>query len=468
MLTFFPRYFSNRAIICYMITLTLVSCLFMSHALPFQFMLFGLIPIIIFFTYATQLTMNWQKYSEGVFSKKLFVTAMILRIVAVLFLYFYFMAMNNGSPFKFGTGDDTFYAYMGTLWHDYGFQETKNYMREYADFSDRGYPWWLSFECLLLGTHVLPHRLVKCFIDAFSCVLVYNLAKRSFGESTGRMAAIFCMLMPNMWYYCGVTLKETEMAFLTILFVERGDFALRSPKITFGNVILPGLVILVMFTFRTALAAVLMASMTAALILSSGKQLQAWKKILYSSVFVIWMLLTVGAEMLQETQALWAARTENQSVGYEWRSVRENGNSFAKYASASVLAPLIFTIPFSSLVAVAGQENLMMMNGANFIKNILSGLTILAMFMLLFRGEWRKHVLSISVMCGYLVVLVFSNFAHSERFHFPILALELMFAAYGVSQLTNKHKRWYTIWLVGICIATIAWSWIKLAGRGLV
>ena len=110
----------------------------------------------------------------------------------------------------------------------------------------------------------------------------------------------------------------------------------------------------------------------------------------------------------------------------------------------------------------------MMMNGAYFIKNILSGLTILAMFMLLFRGEWRKHVLPIAVMCGYLVVLVFSNFAHAERFHFPILALELMFAAYGVSQLTNKHKRWYTIWLIGICIATIAWSWIKLAGRGMV
>ena len=109
----------------------------------------------------------------------------------------------------------------------------------------------------------------------------------------------------------------------------------------------------------------------------------------------------------------------------------------------------------------------MMLNGACFIKNVLSGLTILALFLLLIRGDWRHHVLPISVMCGYLVVLVFSNFAHSERFHYPVLALELMFAAYGVSQLTNKHKRWYMIWLFGICIANIAWAWIKLAGRGL-
>lgn len=109
----------------------------------------------------------------------------------------------------------------------------------------------------------------------------------------------------------------------------------------------------------------------------------------------------------------------------------------------------------------------MMMNGANFVKNIISGLTILALFLLLKRGDWRKHVLPIAVMCGYLVVLVFSNFAHSERFHFPALALELMFAAYGVTQLTNKHKRWFVIWLVVICIANVAWAYIKLKGRGM-
>lgn len=268
-----------------------------------------------------------------------------------------------------------------------------------------------------------------------------------------------------MWYYCGVTLKETEMTFLVLLFVERADFALHSPKITFGNIILPGVIILVMFTFRTAMAAVLMAAMAGALILSSGKQLQAWKKILYVSVFAIWMFLTMGAEMIQETTAMWAARSD---ANYEWRAERADGNSFAKYATASVFAPLIFTIPFSSLVATPGQENVMMLNGANFIKNILSGLTVLALFLLLIRGDWRKHVLPIAVMCGYLVVLVFSNFAHSERFHFPVLPFELMFAAYGVSQLTNKHKRWYTIWLVAMCIANIAWSWIKLSGRGLV
>jgi hypothetical protein len=295
---------------------------------------------------------------------------------------------------------------------------------------------------------------------------MYHLAKRNFGESVGRMTAIFCMLMPNMWYYCGLTLKETEMTFLTILFVERADAALKASKITFKELVFPLLIMIVMFMFRTALAAVLVAAFVAALIFSSKKQMKTGTKVLYTILFVVWMFFTVGAQMIQESQQLWASRQELQEAGYQNRAVQEGGNSFAKYASATVFAPLIFTIPFSSMVNIPGQENQMMMNGANFIKNVLSGLTIFALFTLLFNKEWRKHVLPIAVMCGYLVVLVFSNFAHSERFHFPIIAFEYMFAAYGITQLTNRHKRWYTFWLIGVCVANIAWALIKLRGRG--
>lgn len=467
MLTYFPKYFSTRSIICYLVTLALVSVVFLNHAMPFQFMLFGLVPVLVFFTYGSRLSMDWQKYPTKAFTKKLFLTALIIRIVYVLFIYLYYIEV-TGQPHAYYPGDELLYTYIGTLWREVGVAETARLLKEFhIVFSDSGYCWWMGFENLLLGTSVLPPRIIKCFIDAFSCVLMYNLAKRNFGESVGRMTAVFCMLMPNMWYYCGVTLKETEMVFLTILFAERADLVLHSSKIKIVSLIIPALCILAMFTFRTALAAVMFASLVAALIFSSTKQLELWKKILYSTVFAVWMFATVGVEIIQETQELWEGRATNQETGYEWRSNRVGGNEFAKYASASLFAPAIFTIPFSSMVATPGQENQMMMNGANFIKNIMSGLTIFALFTLLLSGEWRKHILPIAVLCGYLVVLVFSNFAHSERFHFPILAFELMFAAYGISLMKNKHKRWFVIWLAVICVANVAWAWVKLAGRGL-
>ncbi len=465
MLYYFPKFFSTRAIICYVVTLALASLIFYNHALPFQFMLFGLVPVCVFFVFGNRLTMEWQRFNPRFFTKKLFVTALIIRLVYTVFIYFYYIEM-TGSPHAYHAGDEMLYTYIGTLWRDFGMAETASLLKEYRiAFSDSGYCWWLSLEGLLFGKSVMLPRIVKCFIDAFSCLLMYNVAKRNFGEEVGRMTAVFCMLMPNMWYYCGVALKETEMTFLTILFVDRADLMLHSPKIKLTGMIMPALCVLAMFTFRTALAAVMFAALVGALVLSSGKQLQAWKKVLYGAVFAVWMFATVGVEIVQETQELWSGRTD---ANYEWRANSKNGNEFARYASAAVFAPAIFTIPFSSIVETPGQENQMMMNGANFIKNIMSGLTIFAMFVLLLSGEWRKHVLPVALTCGYLVVLVFSNFAHSERFHFPILAFELMFAAYGVSQLKNKHKRWFAIWLVFVCVANIAWAYVKLAGRGMV
>ena len=429
-------------------------------------MLFGVASVLIFFLFSSRLSMEWLKLGVGAFTKKVFVTALIIRLLYVVFIYFYYINM-TGEPHAFHKGDEGLYQFLGEIWRNEGFGAMKFEM-SWMPLSDSGYPWWLGFEYLLLGTHVLPARLLKCFIDAFSCLLIYHLAKRNFGEAVGRMAAVFCMLMPNMWYYCGVTLKETEMAFLTILFAERADLLLRSPKIKVAGVIIPALCILTMFTYRTALAAVMFAALAAGLVFTTSKQLVLWKKIMYSTVFAIWMFMTVGVEIVQETREMWEGRTTNQTEGMNWRANREGGNQFAKYASATLFAPAIFTMPVSSMVAVPNQENQMMMNGANFIKNVLSGFVIFAFFSLLLSGEWRKHVLPIALMSGYLVVLVFSNFAQSERFHFPILALELLFAAYGISLMKNKHKRWYTIWLVVICAAVIVWAWIKLAGRGLV
>lgn len=465
MLTYFPKYFSSRAILCYIITLVLVSGMFMSHVLPFVFMLFGIVFVFVFFNYSSKLSMQWHRFSPKVFKKKLFWTALIIRVVYVIFIYYFYMNM-TGIPFMFHTADEMGYHMIAMLLRDEGWDVYNMYVNTYS-LSDRGYFYWLGMIYFTTGNKVFIGRLVKCFLDAFACLLMYNMAKRNFGEFTGRMAAIFYLMMPNMWYYCGITLKEAEMAFLVILFAERADFVLHSKKITIVSLLLPGAIILALFTFRTALAAVLVAALVAAIIFSSGKQLELWKKVIYASIFGVWMIMTVGVEIIDETQQLWNGRTENQEAGYEWRAERKNGNTFAQYASASLFAPAIFTIPFSTMVTIPEQENQMMQNGAYFIKNIMSGFTIFALFVLLFSGEWRKHVLPIAMTCGYLVVLVFSNFAHSERFHYPVLGLELMFAAFGVSQVKNKQKRWYTLWLMFVCLVNVGWSYIKLAGRGM-
>ena len=63
MLTYFPNYFSRRAIMCYLITLALVSAIFIRYVLPLKFVVFGFVAVVVFFTYASKLTMNWGRYN---------------------------------------------------------------------------------------------------------------------------------------------------------------------------------------------------------------------------------------------------------------------------------------------------------------------------------------------------------------------------------------------------------------------
>ncbi len=122
MLTYFPKYFSTRAIICYVVTLFLVSVIFLNYALPFQFMLFGIVPVCVFFVYGNRLTMDWQKLSSRLFTRKLFIAALIIRIVYVVFIYFYYIEF-TGQPHAYHPGDELLYTYAGTWWREFGLGE---------------------------------------------------------------------------------------------------------------------------------------------------------------------------------------------------------------------------------------------------------------------------------------------------------------------------------------------------------
>ena len=205
MLTYFPKFFSGRAIICYVLTLLLASILFLNNAMPFQFMVFGIGYVVVFFVYANRLTMGWNRIPVAAFEKKLFITALIIRLVYVILIYFYYVEM-TGVAHAYHPGDELLYDGMAALWKEQGIDEFRNQMKQFISFSDSGYCWWLAIEYKLLGTHVLPARILKCFFDAYTCVLLYKMGQRGFGEAAGRMAAIFYMLIPNAWFYCGVTL----------------------------------------------------------------------------------------------------------------------------------------------------------------------------------------------------------------------------------------------------------------------
>ena len=475
MINYFPKYISSKAVTVYVAALIVVSMLFMSRIMLWYWFVFGLVEVLCFFYFSNILTKKWGNYSEKRFKKKVFTASLMIRIVYVIFSYWFFSYM-YGDPFGASAADAIFYDSMGKFGHTllsqgvFDFYEEFNHYAGSVALSDTGYPTYLSYVYFLTDDSIFFTRIIKAFMGAFLCVLIYKLATRNFGETTGRMAAIFCMLMPNLIYYCGFHLKEAEMIFLVVAFMERADNAIRSPKFTFSNLILPILLAGSLFFFRTVLGATALFAFFTAVFLTSQRVMQMNKRI----VLGIWILVAIayfmGGRIANEVEEVWQNRAENQSRSMEWRAERKGGNQFAKYAGAAVFAPMIFTIPFPTMLETPGQENQRMIHGGNFVKNIISFFTILAFFLLFFKWKtWKNHILILVFIGGYLAVIAQSAFAHSERFHLPVLPFALILAAFGVSQMTNKrYKQWFNWWTIVIFVAIVGWSWFKLAGRGMI
>ena len=468
----FPKWIANPGIAIYFSVLAVVSLYFGKYALPWWWMLFGSIEVLGFFYGAQELTRTWGRMRDSrKYEQNLFLWAFFIRLAYVLLNVFIIHQIYGPDDyFGFENADATLYDQLGKEWAQ-SMRDGKwdwNSVFKYVDFSDTGYATYLGFVYLFTGDSIVVARVIKCFWSALTAVLMYRLARNNFGEAVGRMTGIFVMLMPNFWYYCGAHLKETEMVFLSTFYIYMADNLIRSRQFTAWRIIPLLLVAFVLFSIRTPLALVCILALIFALVMTSAR-VMGWGKRIIIIVLALGLLsVTMGNRIQEEARQL----VEKVQGGYqagnmEWRSNRKGGNTLAKYANAAVFAPMIFTIPFPTMVDTEGQYTQKLIHGGNFTKNILSGFVLLSMFVFLFSGTWRDHTLVIGYMLGYLVVLTVSAFAHSERFHQPVLPFELMFAAYMICNIQPTHKRWFKIWTAVMAVGCLAWQWFKLKGRGL-
>ena len=475
-----PKWLSQYSIAVYIMALMMVSFMYSAYSIPWYYMLSGVVAVTVFFLYSGTVVRETSidmMQREKRFKRRLFLIAFLPRVLFMLLIYWIFQS-NYGDAYGFENGDATFYNSLAEDFADDikkgNFVQSWNESQKYLDISDMGYGAYAGLIYFLTGNSIIVLRLIKCILSSLTVLLIYRLAKRNFDSQTARVAAIFCALWPNFWYYCGTHLKEVEMVFLCTLFVEQADQMLRSRQFTAWKVIPVLLIASALFTLRTPLAIVSLLSLIFSMVMSSAKVVSWGKRIIVGGLAVALIGVTMGNQIEEETRVLMDASRTNQDIAIDHYATRKdasgNQQSYAKYAGAAVFAPMIFTLPFPTMVRpYDGQESQQLLNGGNFVKNIMSGFTILAMVILLMSGRWREHLLPLSFMLGYLVVLTVSAFAHSERFHEPVMPFELMFAAYGLSiaMTRPKYKRWFMYWCGVMFIAAIVWNWFKLAGRGL-
>ena len=447
--------------------------------MPWYFLVAGVLSVSIFFVYGQQViremsVRNIRKPEN--FEQRLFFLSFLLRLAFTLLIYWVFRTVYD-DLFGFEAADAAYYDSLGSFVADlmengnFHFYDEITQWSGHDDVADMGYGIYLGFIYLVTGKSVLAVRVLKCVWSSFTVILVYRLAQRNFGEQIARMAAIFCALWPNFWYYCSAHLKETEMVFLTVLYIEQADQMLRSRRFTAWKVIPVLLIAALIFTFRTPLGLVALLSLLFALVMSSTR-IVSWGKRVIVGILAVALIGVAAGERIEERveSLIEQVKGDQQQYNMEWRSQREHGNAFARYASSAVFAPMIFTLPFPTMTKpYEEQQKQQLLNGGNFIKNILSLFTILALFSLLLSGSWRNHALLLSFLLGYLVVLTLSSFPHSERFHQPVMPFEFILMAYGISVATTdkKYKRWFYWWCGIMFVAAVAWNWFKMKGQGL-
>ena len=475
MLGYFPKWISDKSMQLFFAVLILLNVMWSQYAMSISYILVSSISVVLFFYGSNVLTKKWANYSIKYFTKNLFQVALLVRLLWCLFIYF-FNIDHYGAPIG-STEDTEFYigvAQEASLSLSNGsFAFLDIWFNNYnTALDDIGYPIFLGLQYLITGniSDIVVPFIFKSILGAYSCIFIYKIAQRHFGESVGRIAGIMCALYPHMIYWCGGMMKEAEMVFLCCWFVERMDAVFLSKRLNFKALIYGSLLAFSLYLFRSALGIVAFGVIFISLFLSDKRFISSNKKAIIAIVVALVLFVSIGGQMKSQFDVMYSKVVEGgQTENMEWRANRKGGNEFAKYAGAAVFAPLIVTIPFPTMIeANPNQIAQMQLAGANFIKNVTSFFVIFVLFTLVINKEWRKHAFILFFMLGYLAVLVVSGYAQSGRFHMPIMPLEMMFAAYGITILPKNKQHWFNYALIFEFVVCIAWQWFKLKGRGMI
>jgi hypothetical protein len=453
----------------YLLALIVISLAFREHALQWKWMLWGIGEVLFFFLLTTLFYPRWKGDDTKRFKWKVFLVAFVIRgLYAFLVAYYYYY--ETGKAFEYGAGDSLWYhptaVYLSRcVRHGY-----IAYIFKYLDastmgWSDQGYPLWLTLIYTIFGRSLLTPRLFKALMSAYLCVVVYKLGTRTFGERTGRLAAVLLVFTPILVQICGIHTKEMEMIFLSILALERMDYLIRSKKYTVWNILCPILLTGMTFGFRTIIGMSLIFAFLVFVVLSSEDLVPKKGKIITIAatvvVFFVFLFSPVGREM----RIIY--RVKFSDLNYQSSKYESMDMKHGKLAQSWILAPGAFVLPLAPMVEEAPDHN-KMIHGSTYVKNFLAFFAMLAIVIAFRQKKWRDFSLIGAYELSYIAMIVFSFAANSERYHEPAVPLIVLMSAYAMTHLRRKDLKLFYVYCGVLFVALVVWNWLKLSARGLV
>lgn len=463
------KYIALYGLGVYLLALLIISMVFREHALQLKWMLWGIGEVLFFFVLTTVFYPRWKDNDPKKFKWKLFLVAFAIRAVyAFVMCYYYYW--ETGIGFEYGAADSIWYhptavglsrcVRAGHISYVFRFLNATT-----MGYSDQGYILWLTLIYTIFGRSWLVPRLFKALMHAYLCVVVYKLGTRTFGERTGRLAAVMCVFMPILIQTCGLHTKEAEMIFLSIFALERMDYLIRSKKYTFWNILVPILLTGLTFGFRTIIGMCLIFAFLVFVILSPKDMVGKKGKIITLASVVVVFLVFLFSPVGREMKIIY--RLKFADLNYQSEHYESMGLQHSELAKSYIMAPGAFVLPLAPMVEAAPDHN-KMIHGSTYVKNFLAFFAMLAIIIVFRQKKWRDFSLVGAYELSYLVIIMFSFAANSERYHEPAIPLLVLMAAYAMTHLRHKDLKIFYVYCGVLIVALVFWNWLKLSARGLV
>ncbi|KIC93564.1 hypothetical protein [Flavihumibacter solisilvae] len=466
-----PYGFWSRKIVLYIIAFLIVTIfvnwyLFHENFIPWPFIVCGFLVAAGYFMMLNKLLHKWLQLPEKDFIKRLFLSALVIRVLAVVFFYFFFIAA-TGIAFEYNPVDSLFYHRTAQKIADH-FQQGDFQVMSYTagiTFSDLGFNIYLGALYALFGPSLIITRLIAAGLSSLTVVLVYRIAKNIDATPlVTRTAGISAMLLPNFLVYLGSQLKETLMVFLITAFVYLTITIIRNQKRSAMNIALLLSVLFSLFMIRTVLASIAVFTLA-----GYGAVSHPSKRRIINMAVTVLLLAGFGYIILHsqigvEIAEFLSKAGTSQSDNMRFRAERDFGNKYALMAGIPLFISIILMAPFPSFVYVPFQEFIWLLVGGNFIRNIYAFFLIVGIVYSI-RHNFRNASILLFYAIGYLLVLASSPFAISERFHLPAVPGLLILAAIGITHSTTHLRKYFSLYLFFIFLVITGWNYIKLSGR---
>lgn len=463
------RHISLFGLGLYLLALVVISVAFREYALQAKWVIWGVGEVLFFFVLTTVFYPRWKADEPKVFCRKVFFTALAIRVLyAFLICYYYYY--QTGIAFEYGAADSLGYhktaVYLSRWVRGGHIKYIFQYLNAYTmGFSDQGYTLWLTLIYTIFGPSLLTPRLFKAAMSAYLCLVVYRLGSRTFGERTGRLAAVMCVFMPILVQICGLHTKEAEMIFLSILAVERMDYLIRSKKYTFWNILCPIVLTALTFGFRTIIGMCLVFAFLVFIILSPNDLVGRKGKIITVVATVLLFFAFLFSPIGWEMKIIYKLKFTD--LNYQAEKYEANGLKYSELANSWILAPGAFVLPLAPMVEPSPDHN-KMIHGSMFVKNFLAFFAMLTLLIVIRQRKWRDFSLIGTYELSYLALIMFSFAANSERYHEPAIPILIIMAAYAMTHLRRKDLTLFYIYCGLLFVALLTWNWLKLSARGLV